>query len=428
MEGAIRETHVPLAVETDAVELHLHVVVAVTGGIEHQPRGFVDLDDVADLERRMAGQRRDEPAAQVVEIQVAPAVARRLPDEPPAVLEKLHGRVVLDPPGGPLLAQDDPRLAGRGIRRDVLQDVLAPVGTVVEQLGAVRGPGNPVDVVADDGVVEGLAFAHVNLRRLLRGDVVNEQIDHGVRRARLGIGLDVVLALDLGLIELEVIVGDLHLVEPVVRDLRAVGGPPHRARLRELLAVDPARRPVLDAVLLAAVGRNLRLAAAAGVAQPEVARPVESLQRLVRGIRGCRLAASLDAPSAAAAAARARRRRRPNLRRQPGGHVVAIQLSVPDVLERLRVLPRDGERTGLDRPRNLAAHSLVLLVPGHRPQPILGAGGEVEGAGGEGQRQPGADERGGDAVLHWCVLLAGTGTTGQQDGWNRSVFIVTDWV
>ena len=225
-----------------------------------------------------------------------------------------------------------------GTRGGELQDVLPAVGAIEEQLPAVGRPGDAVDVVADDGVVERLAVADVDLRRLLRRHVVHEQIDDRVRRARLGVGLDVVLALELGLIELEVDSRAPALVEPVVGDLRAVGRPPHRGRLRQLLAVDPARRAVLDAVLLAAVGGDRRFAAAGGVAEPEIAVAVEGLQLPVRRIRGGRLPAALDARRPAR-----RGRSRPVAGAAPisvanfAVDVVAIQLAVPGVVERLAI-------------------------------------------------------------------------------------------
>src|SRR5262249_32865736 len=57
--------------------------------------------------------------------------------------------------------------------------------------------------------------------------------------------------------------------------------PPDRGGLAELLAVDPAAGPVLDAGLLAAVAGDLLLARAVEVRDPEIAPAIERLARLV---------------------------------------------------------------------------------------------------------------------------------------------------
>ena len=137
MECRVREPHIALAVEAYTMELQLHVIVAVASRVEDDASRFIDLDERAYLERRMSRQRRDQLPAEIVEIQVRPAVALRFQDEPPAVLEEVHRGTVVDPAGRPLLADDDARGAGVGIGSDELQDVLAAVGTVEDQLPAV---------------------------------------------------------------------------------------------------------------------------------------------------------------------------------------------------------------------------------------------------------------------------------------------------
>ena len=50
VKRGIRQAHVTLAVEPDAVQLQLEVVVAVARGVEHDARSFVDLHEPRDLE------------------------------------------------------------------------------------------------------------------------------------------------------------------------------------------------------------------------------------------------------------------------------------------------------------------------------------------------------------------------------------------
>src|SRR5262249_15013701 len=59
-------------------------------------------------------------------------------------------------------------------------------------------------------------------------------------------------------------------------------------------------------------------------------------------------------------------------RRLARGDVVAMNVAVVSILERLpAVLPRDRDRRQLDRAGDLLAHPLVLLVPGHCLEAIL---------------------------------------------------------
>ena len=131
-----------------------------------------------------------------------------------------------------------------------------------------------VDVVADDGVVEGFAVPRVDLDRGLGGDVVDEKIGDRVGLAGLGIGLDVGLGIELGLVHLQDVVGDLALVEAVIGQLLAVRRPPHGEALGQLFPIDPAGRTILDAVLEAAFGGDgddaLGGLAAEGLRQPVV--------------------------------------------------------------------------------------------------------------------------------------------------------------
>ena len=126
-------------------------------------------------------------------------------------------------------------------------------------------PLDAVEVVADArvGVLERLTVAGVDLGDRLRFHVIEEDIHDRVGCADLDVGLDVEDVLDGGLLQGEVVVLDLLLVEAVEGDLRRVGRPPHGGVLEQFLAVGPARRAVLDAVLLVAVGGDGDLVLAA---------------------------------------------------------------------------------------------------------------------------------------------------------------------
>src|SRR5207302_8765510 len=78
---------------------------------------------------------------------------------------------------------------------------------------------------------------------------------------------------------------------------------PHRRALPQLLAVHPARRPVLDARLLAAVGRELNRAPARRVAQPDVAILVKGAMRPVGRERELELASAIGLAATTAAPA-----------------------------------------------------------------------------------------------------------------------------
>ena len=152
----------------------------------------------------------------------------------------------------------------------------------------------------------------------------------------VGKRLGVERGLGLRLVERHVVVAHLALVEAVVRELAAVGRPPHRRALAQLFAVHPAGGAVFDAACGAAVGRDRARVAAVGGAQPDVAIVVEGLQRAVRRSRRLELPPAirrsprptcLARPPGPAAAA--------NLRRLQRRDVVAIALAVPVVLERL---------------------------------------------------------------------------------------------
>ena len=398
MERGIGQADIALPIETDPVELQLQMVVAIACGVEHDPCGLVDLDEAGDLERRVVRQRRDERSVEVIEVEIGKAVTLRLPDESPAVarlLEKLHQRPVVDPARRPLFVDDDAGGARVGVGRNQLEHVLAAVRAIEEQLTPVRRPRNAIDVVPDDVVVEGLAAANVDPRALLRGDVVDEEIDDWVGRAGLGVGLDVVGALNLGLIELKVVVDDLFFVEAVVRDLAAVGRPPDGARLAELFAVDPARRTVLDAILVVAVSRDRRLVGPIGVAHPQIAIAIERFQLAVGGVGRGGLPAAFDARATAsttAPAAAASVRRGTKLGCAARGDVEAIPLAVEHVFDTGAVgTPGSADGARTHGAVQLRADLLILRVPRHRLQAILGARRDMEqGDADETERQRGS--------------------------------------
>src|SRR5205807_3985994 len=84
----IGEAPIVLSIEIDAMQLQLEKVVAVTSRIEHDTGLFVDFHERRRLVRRGRGDRRNQPAIEVVEIEVIPVVPLQLADESPAVLEK----------------------------------------------------------------------------------------------------------------------------------------------------------------------------------------------------------------------------------------------------------------------------------------------------------------------------------------------------
>ena len=149
------------------------------------------------------------------------------------------------------------------VGRGELHDVLPAVRAVEQQFLAVRRPGDAVDVVPDDVVVERLAVADVDLDGRLRGDVVDEQIDDriGLAGLRVGLGVDACCRASSG---------------PSAGSSRAPASRRSGSRRSSCCRATttsrwsgpaPRRRPscraVLDAVLLAAVGRDGDLVGAA---------------------------------------------------------------------------------------------------------------------------------------------------------------------
>ena len=74
VERRVGEPPIVLAVEPDAVQLQLHVVVAVARHVVERLACFIDPHDRAHLER-VIRQRREQLAAEVVEVEVPEAGA-----------------------------------------------------------------------------------------------------------------------------------------------------------------------------------------------------------------------------------------------------------------------------------------------------------------------------------------------------------------
>ena len=281
VERRVGETNISLAVEAHAVKLHLEMGVAAARRVEEQVRLFVHFDGATDLERRMGCQRCDQLSSQFVEIEVVPAGAFRLPDEPPAVLQEDHRRAVLDPSRRPLLADDHARGACLRIGSRELENALAAVGPIEQELLSVRRPCDPVHVMTDDVVGERHAGAHIDRRGLLRGEVVHEQIDDRIVDAGLRVRFDVDRALELHLFHRQVVIRHLALVETVIGQPAPIRRPPHRGPLRELLAVNPARGTVLRPVLRTAVRRHGDLRVGRHIDNVDVAVAMDGSQLLV---------------------------------------------------------------------------------------------------------------------------------------------------
>src|SRR5262249_33781954 len=200
--------------------------------------------------------------------------------------------------------------------------------------------------MTDDGIPERLSVPHIDPSGFLSLEVVDEQVGDWIGRARFRIGLDVHFALELGLIELQKVIRNGTLIEAIEGDFLAVRRPPDRGDLAQLLAVNPARRAVLDARLLIAVCRNGDLIAAGGVAQPQIAVTVEGFELFIRRNGRIELPPALQAarptPATSGRAGRGRvifsRRRR--LHRRSSGDRIAISFPVLSVFKGLAaVLP-----------------------------------------------------------------------------------------
>ena len=413
VEFRIGQAHIPFAVQSDAVKLHLHEVVAVARDVEHDAGGLIDFNDIARFEGRVVGKGRELLATKIVEIEVTPAVALRFPDEPSIILQILHGGAVVSPTGQPLLMHDHPaRAVGRAASNE-LHDLLAAIATVQEKLGAVGRPAHIVGIMPDHVIGERLPVPDVHLHGLSRGSVVDEDIGDRIRRARFRVSLDIHGVLHRRLVHLQVEVFYLTLVEAIVSDLRAIGRPPDRGGLGKFLAINPATGPVLNATLLAAVRTDGLFARSVKIGDPQIAIAVKGLQLMVgrfdaerlpaarcgasraalhRGGRHLRLLLlhtaaaaarrlalrllSLTAASSATPAAPARiagrLRRVAGHRSFAGGCIVFVRFPAEIVSKALAVArPSHAQGSGCDGAVDLGLHLGELIVPRHLLDAIL---------------------------------------------------------
>ena len=417
----IGEPHVARAVELHAVQLQLHVVVAIAGHVVHRARSFVQGLDAGDFEV-VVRERGQQFPAQVVQVVVPEPVALRFPDEAAAVGQVAHERAVLHPARGPRLVDDRAAGARRRIAGREIHDVLPPVRAIERQFLPVGRPADVVHVVAHGVVRERLAVADVEVRGLPAGQVVHVEIDHRIRHARLGIRFRVHRVVQRGLRHLQVVVGHLALVESVVRDLLSIGRPPERGALRQLFAVHPTGRAVLDPLGGAAVGGHRHDVGAGRVAHPEVVVLVERdvravgrhlLGELAAALRRSAGATPTPAPPAESPA-EAARGRIAHHRGGSLGDIVAISFAAAREGEARAVVgPRHRQRARHHRRGELGRHPRELVVAGKRGQPVLGArapGDDRQGGGGE--RGDGRRAGGRHPVRHRVELLGERGAEG----------------
>src|SRR4029077_7264270 len=293
------------------------------------------------------------------------------PDEPAPIFEKDDPGIFVDPAGWPLLAHDGPGDASLRIRSGQLEHVLTPIRPEEDQFAAIARPLHVIHVVADDAVVEGPAAPDVDAHRLVADDVVDVEVDDRIGRARGRKGFHVDGGLSPGLAERHVIIRDLRFVESIEGKLPVVRGPPHRAPLVELLAVDPAGRSVLHAARGAAVSRHRAFVAPVGWTQPDVAIAVAGQQPPVRRRRRGELTPAFGRFGRGRSGPFAGTRFDGlDFLRAPRRDVEAIVLAALRVLNRVRVNPGRRQRPAPDQ-RPSIFDALDALVSGHRPQPIL---------------------------------------------------------
>jgi len=169
------------------------------------------------------------------------------------------------------------------------------------QLSTVRAPKNAVHVVADDFILEWKAVAHVDPRALPAVHVVHEQIDHRIRVAGFSGSLDVERIVDLPS------AGVSKSPAPYSRRTDST-----RASFRRATTTSrssdraprrrPARRAVLDSRLDAAFGGDLHRAGARGIADPDVAVPVDRAMVAAGATANSNWRPRAGAPAAAATA------------------------------------------------------------------------------------------------------------------------------
>src|SRR5439155_12350901 len=131
------------------MELEFHWIISTARHVIKKPRVFIDLLDVCHFER-VTGERCEQFAVEIVQIEILPAGPLGSPDEPLAVLKKSHRGKVLRPTRGPFLAHDDAAFAGLRVARAELHHILAAIGAMEEQLLALGSPKDMIDVVSNN--------------------------------------------------------------------------------------------------------------------------------------------------------------------------------------------------------------------------------------------------------------------------------------
>src|SRR5205807_1584425 len=100
-------------------------------------------------------------------------------------------------------------------------------------------------------------------------------------------------------VELQIEVEDLALVEAVVGEFGAVGGPPNGGGLVQFLAVNPGGRAVFNAGLFAAVGCDGEFGGVVQVGDPEIVVAIDGLEFAVGRSGGSELTTAFGTSRAA---------------------------------------------------------------------------------------------------------------------------------
>src|SRR5262249_17365838 len=217
----------------------------------------------------------------------------------------------------------------------------------------------------------------IKLDGLLAVNIVDENIGDWVVDSRFRVCLDIHLALKLGLIELEKIIGYLTLIKSIKGNILAVWRPPHRGSLIELFAIHPACDPVLGASFFITVASNRDLVCSARLTEPHVSIALIRFELSIRGSgRGILTAAfgAAGAPAPTHSSGFCVSRRRADFSGCAGCDVIVIGFSVSVVIEWFTAcLPLDSRGSQFHRSRMLLCHLMRWIVGGHRFEPILGA-------------------------------------------------------
>ena len=137
VEGRIGEAAVFLAIKAHAVQLQFHRIVTAARRVIKQSGFFVHALDSANF-KSMIGKLCDETAAEIIQVEIFPTRPLGSPDEPLSVLQKAHGRRIVNPARRPFFPDNDAALARTWIRRAKLENVLPAIRAVEEQFFAIR--------------------------------------------------------------------------------------------------------------------------------------------------------------------------------------------------------------------------------------------------------------------------------------------------